>query len=55
MELLFALLIVCLAACGLALGLILGGKPPQTACEGIACLKQVPCPGCPHRREARDG
>ena len=56
MEFLIALVIVCLAACGLSLGLILTGRPPKTACDGIKCLGGRPCAGCPRRREAgQDG
>lgn len=49
MEIVFALGITCLAGLGLALGLMLRGAPLRTACEGAACLRDSPCPGCPNR------
>jgi hypothetical protein len=52
MELFLAVIIVCLSAGGLALGLMLGGRAPRTACDGLACLPESRCAGCPRRREA---
>ncbi len=51
MELVFAVLIICLAAIGLSLGLILGGRAPRTACDGLSCLPDSRCAGCPRRRK----
>ncbi|MDF0601863.1 hypothetical protein P1J78_14045 [Psychromarinibacter sp. C21-152] len=51
MELLLAIVITALAAGGLALGLALRGKPPQTACEGTACAGGERCAGCPNREK----
>jgi len=53
MEFLLAALIVLAAAGGLALGLALTGRPPQTSCGGAACHGGGRCPGCPNR-EADD-
>ena len=53
---LLAVVVFVLAAGGLALGLILTGKPPETACEGVACLGGERCAGCPKRKaEQADG
>lgn len=53
MEILFALVIVVLVAAGLGLGLMLGGRPLQSSCNGLACLPDdVRCDGCPHRRSS---
>lgn len=48
MELLFAILIICLSAAGLAVGLLMGRPSPQTSCDGLACLAGARCEGCPH-------
>jgi len=50
MEVLLAILIVLLALGGLSLGLILRGRPPETACEGM-CRLGTQCATCPHRKE----
>lgn len=48
MEALFSIIIVCLSAVGLALGLLLGRKPISRSCDGLACIGGVRCAGCPH-------
>lgn len=50
MELLLAILILLLSLGGLSLGLILKGRPPATACEGM-CRLGTQCATCPHRKE----
>jgi hypothetical protein len=55
METLIAVLIVMLAAGGLSLGLLLTGKPPETSCDGLACIKSVRCAMCPKRLRAEGG
>lgn len=53
MEFVFAILIVALAAGGLAVGLVFAGRPPQGSCGGLACINGVRCEGCPnHKRDA---
>ena len=52
MEMLFAIPIAVLAVAGLSLGLLLRGRGPVTACEGMRCLG-AECATCPHRRTAR--
>ncbi len=54
MEALLAIAIVTLAATGLAAGLMLTGKPPQTSCGGIDCIGGGQCEICPRRQEAHD-
>jgi len=54
METLFAVGIVALAAAGLAVGLMLTGKPPQTSCGGIECVGGGRCEVCPRRGEAHN-
>lgn len=50
MELIFAPAIVLLATAGLALGLILRGRPLQSSCSGMSCLPDaVRCAACPKR------
>lgn len=51
METLFAIGIVALSATGLAAGLMLTGKPPQTSCGGIDCVGGGQCEVCPRRGE----
>ena len=41
-----------LAACGIGLGLILGGKPVRTSCGAAEGLPGGRCAGCPLRRRA---
>lgn len=53
MEFLIAALVICLAALGLAVGLVFTGRPLKTSCEGAACLGGARCEGCP-RRVAED-
>ena len=59
METILAIVIVFAAAGGLAVGLLLKGRPPQTSCGGLACVTGVRCAGCPRNAdgsgEARDG
>lgn len=56
MELLIAIPLVSLVFAGLAVGLLMGRAPPQTACEGAKCLG-LSCATCPNRaaREDRHG
>ncbi|WP_323019411.1 (Na+)-NQR maturation NqrM [Pararhodobacter sp.] len=54
MELLLGIVVVLLAAGGLALGLAFGRGPVKGSCGGMACLKDVACEGCPHRPEGRE-
>lgn len=50
MEMIFAPVIVLLATAGLALGLILRGRPLHSSCGGMACLPDaVRCAACPKR------
>jgi len=51
-ELVMGVVIFLLAALGLGVGLLLTGRPPQTACGGLACHKSVRCAGCPNADEA---
>ena len=53
MEVLLAVLILLLALGGLSLGLILKGRGPVTACEGMRCIG-AQCATCPHRKETRE-
>lgn len=46
METILAIAIVVAAAGGLAVGLIVKGRPPQTSCGGLACVIGVRCAGC---------
>ncbi len=48
MEALFAIVIVCLSAGGLAAGLLMGRKPLVKSCDGLACVGGTRCAGCPH-------
>lgn len=50
MEFLLGLAVVFMAVGGLALGLALGRGPVKGSCGGMACLKDVACEGCPHRK-----
>ncbi|MBU1174420.1 MAG: hypothetical protein KKH72_03375 [Alphaproteobacteria bacterium] len=52
MELVLSIAIVVLAATGLATGLMLMGKPPQTSCGGLDCIGGGQCAACPRRGEA---
>ncbi|MDO5631768.1 MAG: hypothetical protein Q4G22_08015 [Paracoccus sp. (in: a-proteobacteria)] len=49
MEFLFAILVICLAAGGLALGLIFGRRPVSTSCGSMDCVPGVRCTDCPNR------
>lgn len=49
MELVLGIVVVLLAAGGLALGLAFGRGPARNSCGGMACLVGVTCEGCPHR------
>lgn len=55
MELILSLVIVLLAVAGLAVGLVLKGRPLRASCGGEAC--NGACAACPRRaaREGRDG
>jgi hypothetical protein len=59
METVLAIAIVVAAAGGLAVGLLLKGKPPETSCGGLACVTGARCEGCPRnvndRGEVADG
>lgn len=50
MEALIAILIVCLSAAGLALGILMGREPLRKSCDGLACVGGTRCDGCPHDR-----
>ncbi|EPX76677.1 hypothetical protein [Salipiger mucosus] len=54
MELLLGIGIVLLAVGGLCAGLLLTGRPPRTACDGIACVGGGRCDACPKRAAARE-
>jgi len=54
MALLLGLGIVLLAVGGLAFGMVFGRGPAKGSCGGMACLKDVACEGCPHRRSQED-
>ncbi|MCR9151907.1 MAG: hypothetical protein NXH83_17205 [Rhodobacteraceae bacterium] len=54
MEFLAALIVFLIAAGGLAAGLWLTGRPPQTACDGADCLGGGRCAACPRRKGAPD-
>jgi hypothetical protein len=59
METVLAIAIVVAAAGGLAVGLLLTGRPPETSCGGLACVTGARCEGCPwdadEREEVGDG
>ena len=51
-EMFLGVVIFLLAALGLGVGLLLTGRPPQTACGGRdSCRKDVRCEGCPNAAE----
>lgn len=52
MELILAIGIFLLVFGGLALGLMLTGRPPQTSCGGLSCLPEDRCEACPLREKA---
>ncbi|WEJ35050.1 hypothetical protein [Devosia sp. SD17-2] len=54
MEMIFAPVIVLFTTAGLALGLILRGRPLQSSCGGMSCLPDADrCAACPKKlREA---
>lgn len=52
MEILLAVITVTLAACGIGLGLIFGGKPVRTSCGAAEGLPGGRCADCPLRRRA---
>lgn len=54
MEYVLAIVIVCLAAGGLALGLALGRGPVKGSCGGAACIPGAACLGCTRRRPAEE-
>lgn len=47
MEIILAILIVCLSAAGLAAGLLMGRGAPRRGCDGLACVAGTRCDGCP--------
>jgi len=49
MEFLFALVIFLAAFLGLAMGLMLTGRPPKGSCGGLACVGGGACDACPRR------
>jgi hypothetical protein len=53
MEALFAIVLVSLAAAGLAIGLMVGRGPLRRGCDGLACVGGQRCDDCPGR--AKDG
>ncbi|NKX43753.1 hypothetical protein [Roseicyclus persicicus] len=54
MELLIAVPIFLLAAGGLGLGLLLGGRAPRASCGGQdSCAAGPACAGCPKARARR--
>jgi len=55
METILAIAVVVAAAGGLAVGLLLKGRPPRTSCGGLACVIGVRCAGCPNNAEVGDG
>ncbi len=54
METILAIAVVFLAAGGLATGLFLAGRPPETSCGGLACSKGERCMACPRRAHSRE-
>jgi len=50
METLIVIGVFLLAAGGLAVGLVLTGKPPETSCGGLACIGGGQCEVCPRRK-----
>ncbi|SLN25969.1 hypothetical protein [Roseisalinus antarcticus] len=50
MEILFAILIFLLAACGIGLGLALGRGPVRGSCGGLSCVPGAACGGCARGR-----
>lgn len=52
LEMIFAVLIVALAAGGLGLGLILGRGPALTTCSAAANRPEGRCADCPLRRRS---
>lgn len=53
MEALLAVLIVCLAALALGIGLLTGRGAPRRGCDGLTCVGGTRCAGCPNT--AREG
>ncbi len=49
-EVIFAAVVMVLAAAGLGLGLLLGRGPALTSCSAAACLPEARCSDCPLRR-----
>lgn len=46
-----AIAILLLSVGGLALGLMLGGRAPETSCSGMSCIKGASCETCPRKRQ----
>ena len=53
MEILLVLAIILIAVAGLGIGLVIGRGPLKGSCDGMACLENAACEGCPHRKNAR--
>ncbi len=49
MELLLALVVIALAATGMAVGVLFGRGPVLTSCGAAACLPKTRCEDCPMR------
>ncbi|MGP6086353.1 hypothetical protein [Antarctobacter jejuensis] len=54
MEIAFAIVIVCLAAGGMAIGLLFGRNPPRTSCGAAQRIAAARCSDCP-LRQATEG
>jgi len=52
MELIAAIILVSLSVLGLALGLVLTGRPPRASCGGADC--HGTCARCPRQKEESD-
>ncbi|MFZ7089940.1 hypothetical protein [Primorskyibacter sp. 2E233] len=58
MEVILSIGVFLLVFGGLAIGLLLTGRPPQTACGGLSCMPGGgQCHACPNRKssESADG
>ncbi|MDO5704455.1 MAG: hypothetical protein Q4G49_05185 [Paracoccus sp. (in: a-proteobacteria)] len=49
MEFLLAVIVIALAAGGLALGMAFGGRPVSTSCGSMDCVPGIRCTDCPNR------
>ena len=52
MELLLALIVIALAATGMAVGVLFGRGPVRSSCGAAACLPKGRCEDCPLRNRA---